>query len=369
MVILYARVSTQEQAERELSLPAQMRALRKLAADSGQQVLAEYQDVLPGRSFKNRPGLLAAVKHATKTKGVEALLVHRIDRVARNMSDYLTIRAQLRRAGVRIISFVENFDEGPFGTLLENLMAAMSEFYSANLSMEVRKSVNERLARGRWPGGSPPLGYILEHGQLVLDPARASHVRWAFSRWASGAVTCTELANEAYARGLVNRRGNRISGTRWCDLLRSPAYVGKLRSSRGLVQGVHEPLVDNITFTECAAVFAKRRAIGPARVRRRFILSRLVICPTCSRFLRGEETVKPNGVHYRYYRCHTTACHRRHHADELEAAVLRLVSPGKRTDDALQDVSRIELVDEEPVVRLMTSWNSGRSDLEVNRTT
>jgi hypothetical protein len=61
-VILYARVSTGEQAERDLSIPAQFRALRALAVGHGWAVAAEFQDVGTGRRLKERPGIMAAVR-------------------------------------------------------------------------------------------------------------------------------------------------------------------------------------------------------------------------------------------------------------------------------------------------------------------
>jgi site-specific DNA recombinase len=103
-VILYARVSTGEQAERDLSIPAQFRALRKLAADRGWAIAAEYQDVGTARGLKERPGLMAAIRMASENKLIEAVLVHRVDRLARNVYSYLTLKTKLRQAGVRIVS-------------------------------------------------------------------------------------------------------------------------------------------------------------------------------------------------------------------------------------------------------------------------
>jgi len=105
-VILYARVSAGEQAERDLSVPAQFRALWHLAAERGWAVAAEFQDVgtcrrlvaergagcpVRGRlrsyvvrlRLKEWPGIMAAIRMASENKLVEAILVHRVDRPER----------------------------------------------------------------------------------------------------------------------------------------------------------------------------------------------------------------------------------------------------------------------------------------------
>jgi site-specific DNA recombinase len=82
---LYAWISTGEQSERDLSIPAQFRALHALAVDRGWALAAEFQDVGTGRQLKERPGIMAAVRMATENQLVEAILIHRVDRVARNV--------------------------------------------------------------------------------------------------------------------------------------------------------------------------------------------------------------------------------------------------------------------------------------------
>src|SRR3989338_4737885 len=110
-VLLYARVSTGSQAKKELSIPAQIRAMRREHSD----VSAVYQDVSSGCSLKNRPGLLAAMRHASRDKHVTALVVHKVDRLARNTYQYLTIKGKLRLYGVNIVSVVEHFEDSPMG--------------------------------------------------------------------------------------------------------------------------------------------------------------------------------------------------------------------------------------------------------------
>ena len=222
-VILYARVSTVDQAERELSIPAQLRALEHYAHERGWSVAATHQDVGSGRSLKERPGLMAATRHARQDSSVDALVVHRVDRLARNTFDYLTLKWKLRKHGVRLVSVVERFESNAMGEFLEHIMAAQAEFYSANLSLEVKKGMEERLRRGKWCG-TLPAGYCKRGDVAVLDPSRAPAIKKAFERWATGTVTCRQLAVELHADGLAQRSGHPLRPGGIAQILKNPFY-------------------------------------------------------------------------------------------------------------------------------------------------
>lgn len=318
-VILYARVSTGEQAERDLSLPAQLRALRRLAEERGWGVATEYQDVGSGKSFRERPGLVAAVNHALRDHLVDAILVHRVDRLARNTLDYLTLKAKLRNGGIRIVSVVEHFESNPMGEFLEHVMAAQAEFYSANLAMEVRKGLEERLRCGKWTG-APPVGYVQESSRLVLDPARAPLLRDAFRRWATGTVTSIVLADELHRQGLVGRHGRPIRASHLCTILKSPFYVGIMVVGGVRYPGSHPPLVTDEVFKRGQEVFRQKQSGGRPRRKLTFVLAGKLFCPGCGGMLVGEEHLKPSGRRYRYYRCHRR-CHRTLQADPIEREV------------------------------------------------
>src|SRR5687767_7181155 len=114
--VLYARVSTDKQAQKELSIPAQLQAMRDYARQRGWTVLQEF--VEPGASGRtaDRPALqkLLALCKGSEPKA-DIVLVHKIDRLARSVYDYATIRALLKQHDIRLASVVENADESVSG--------------------------------------------------------------------------------------------------------------------------------------------------------------------------------------------------------------------------------------------------------------
>ena len=170
--ILYARVSTDKQAEKDLSLPAQLQAMREYAQQHEWTVVEEF--IEPGASATTvqrheLQRLLARVTNGDPT--VDVVVVHKLDRMARNIDDHVAIRAALKRAGVRLASVVENVDESVSGQLIENIMASIAQFYSGNLADEVRKGMRQKVLTGGWPH-LPPRGYV-----VVRNPeGRGTHI-------------------------------------------------------------------------------------------------------------------------------------------------------------------------------------------------
>ena len=152
--LLYARVSTEKQAQKDLSIPAQIKAMRDFAEKQNFKVVGEYID--EGKSAKtiNRPQLKRLLERCKKDK-IDVVLVHKIDRLARNLVDHATIKALLKQRGIRLVSVVEKFEDSVAGQLIENIMASIAEFYSANLGEEVKKGCIEKLRRGGYPGCPP----------------------------------------------------------------------------------------------------------------------------------------------------------------------------------------------------------------------
>src|ERR1035437_6699621 len=156
--LLYARVSTDKQAQMDLSIPAQISAMREYAKTNGWKVVDNFVDEGESARTANRPELKNLLQYCKEHKEVNIVIVHKIDRLARNLVDYGTIKAILKQRDIRLVSVSEPFDDNPVGNLLENIIASISEWYSANLGEEVKKANRVKLSRGEWPH-KPPVGY------------------------------------------------------------------------------------------------------------------------------------------------------------------------------------------------------------------
>src|ERR1051325_1481514 len=113
--LLYARVSTDKQAEKELSIPAQITAMREYARRNGWNVINHFVDSGESARTINRPELKRLIAHCKEQQGIDVVLVHKIDRLARNLIDHATIKVILKQKGIRLISVTERFGDDAIG--------------------------------------------------------------------------------------------------------------------------------------------------------------------------------------------------------------------------------------------------------------
>lgn len=183
--VIYARFSSDNQ--RDESIDAQLRAIRDYAKKNDIIIVSVYIDRAKSAMTDNRPEFLNMVRDA-KEGQFDAVLVHKLDRFARNRQDSIGYRLELKRHGVSLISILEYLDESPESIILGSVLEAMAEYYSKNLSREVRKGMNENAIKGLHTGGLPPLGYDVdpETKKLVINEKEADAVRLIFQMFNEG---------------------------------------------------------------------------------------------------------------------------------------------------------------------------------------
>jgi len=159
--VAYARVSSKEQAEKELSIPAQLEAIRNYCKQKGWKLVHEYIDAGKSAKTDERPEFQRMVAMAKRpNRGFDAIIVHKIDRFSRNRDDHVIYKALLKKLGVTVYSLTEQTDpETPHGFLLEGIMEVISEFYNMNLKNETMKGMKENAKRGYHNGGQAPYGF------------------------------------------------------------------------------------------------------------------------------------------------------------------------------------------------------------------
>jgi site-specific DNA recombinase len=335
--ILYARVSTDKQAQKDLSIPAQIEAMREYAKRSGWKIIGTFIDEGESAKTANRPELKRLIKYCKENKQVNLVIVHKIDRLARNLVDYATIKAILKQKGIRLVSVSEPFDDNPVGQLLENIIASISEWYSANLGEEIKKSNLAKLKKGEWPHQAP-WGYKSVKGEEkrvkhVPDEKTAPLVRQTFELFSTGNHSLKTLSEEMAERGLKTRYGRIISPENIKKLLTNRFYIGKLVWNGKEYKGKHEPIIKPELFYRVQEVLKNRSIDTGEKGKLRFLLRGIACCQVCGQRLTGE--VHPRGS---YYRClpnlHKDKCREPYTPvalldSQLEALYCRLQPPPK----------------------------------------
>lgn len=264
----YIRVSTDNQTE--LSPDSQIKEIRKYAKQHGYIVPNEYifrDDGISGRKAEKRPEFIRMIAIAKqKPAPFSAVLLWKFSRFARNQEESIFYKGMLSRNHIEVKSISEPILDGPFGSLIERIIEWFDEFYSINLSGEVKRGMKERVERGG-AVSIPAFGYDIVDKKYVINPATAPIVRQIFADYLNG-MGALQIAHKLNDMGIRTTRGNLWENRTVDYVLRNPVYIGKIRWNPNgrtrrnyddpnimIVDGHHEPIIDVESFNKVQAVY------------------------------------------------------------------------------------------------------------------
>ncbi len=249
-VALYARVSTVRQAEKDLSIPDQLRQLKAYCEQHDHEIVAEYRENGASATDDNRPQFQAMVEAIQfGSLQVDAILVLTTSRFFRNAVDGGIWRRTLKKAGVDVIAITQETGtpNTPTSNLLGTIFAAIDEHESQMIGFHTARGMKENARKGFFNGSRPPYGYKVERTTddrgnpksiLVPDEEEAKQVRRIFEIYTKenqGAVEIAKMLN----RDSMFRRINKKTGkpTKWNSVevlrvLENTAYIGQYVFSR-----------------------------------------------------------------------------------------------------------------------------------------
>jgi DNA invertase Pin-like site-specific DNA recombinase len=313
--IIYCRVSSKEQIE-GTSLESQELACKEFARSKDIAI----QQVFIGRGesakFADRPELLQLLDYCRRHKNqIDALLVWKLDRLARNVNDHFNVKATLLKYGVQVISVTEPIDSKPEGKLLETILAGFAQFDNDVRAMRSVQGMRQKLQDGLFPW-NPPLGYHAvakrEKKTAPDEPTQPvfNLLQKAWKTFATGAYTKAEMQRLMTNWGIVSRKGAPLAMQSIDYLFRNPYYAGIVVDpwSREEYEGKHRPMVTREEFARVQNVISGRsHAVAHHRERPEFPLRGTVRCHGCKKYMTSSFCRGRNG-RYPYYHCHYGEC-------------------------------------------------------------
>jgi site-specific DNA recombinase len=285
---LYVRVSSKEQVQ-GYSLDAQTRAIESYCTQHDYEVVARYRDEARSARTDNltmRPAFQQMLEDAEAGR-FDVLVVHKLDRFARNILVALETLQRLERLDVGFVSISEQMDFAtPIGKVMLTMLVGLGQFYSDNLAFETKKGKAERKRQGLY-NGLLPFGLKKGEGGLPFpDPETYPGLLLALQLGAEGKSdrAVAEAHNAAGYRTTGNRGRNPFTKDTVCRLLQNRFYLGELPDGNGgWIPGAHQAVLDPELFAA-----AQRGRAGnwsnSARVNRRhrrYALSGLAVCAGC----------------------------------------------------------------------------------------
>ena len=365
-VALYARVSSDRQ-DVDLSVAAQLRALRDYAQKNGYLVAREYVDEAESGRIADRPEFRKMLDEAAKQEApFKEILVWKFSRFTRKREHAVAFKSMLRRRGIRVVSITEQADDTPTGKLLEAIIESVDEFYSENLAQEVVRGMREAASRGFWVASRVPYGYrkvMVQDGAkkrptLEPDPDTSPVVKriFALSEAGRGILDITQTLN---SEGIANPTGRLWSKNGVHIILNNEVYTGTLvwgttakdKAEPVRVEKAFPGIISKAQFQRVNRQMRSRapRRTHPRRVGSSYLLSGLVRCRTCNRALSGQDTKSGK---FAYYVCQSVmkrgsgACNApRLNARRFEEMVVGKIRENVLTESNIRDL--VKLVDEE----------------------
>jgi site-specific DNA recombinase len=318
--VIYLRVSSDQQVDRGYgdegySIPAQREACERKAADLGAVVVREYVDLAKTAKTRNRPRFMAMVDDIERDRDVDFVIVHKLNRFARNAMDDAVIDYRLGEAGAQLASVLEHIDTTPSGKLNHRIHAAFSEYENENLANEIRKGQIEKHRAGGTPFAAP-VGYkhapVEFEGRLinsiVIDDERAPLVQLAFDLYDTGRYSITRLRDTLEEHGLTSRptrkRASRpLSRSGVAHMLGNPYYVGTVVYMGKKAKGRHPKLIDAELFERVQRRLSAQRLAGDRDRKHQHYLKGSLTCDNCgAKLIYGQHRGKCGGI-YEYFSC------------------------------------------------------------------
>ncbi len=272
----YIRVSTDNQTE--FSPEAQLKAIKKYAENNDIIIDDDYifiDEGISGRKADKRPAFQKMIKTAKSTpKKFDVILVHKFDRFARSREDSVVYKSLLKKeCNIRVISITESIEDDKFSVILEAMLEAMAEYYSLNLSDEVKKGMTEKAERGQFQS-SPPFGYKMNDGQLEIVEDEANIIKLIFEKFTSKEMNTLQIVKYINSLGVKTHRGSAFENRTIDYILTNPVYIGYVRWTptgkikRGhatedtiIKKSTHIPIIDENIYDKAQKLIAENKII------------------------------------------------------------------------------------------------------------
>ncbi len=342
---IYTRKSTEHGLELEFnSLHAQREACEayiKSQASQGWQALARrYDDPAYSGGNLDRPALQRLLKDIDAGL-IDVVVVYKIDRLTRSLADFAKLVEAFDAKAISFVAVTQQFNTTTsMGRLTLNVLLSFAQFERELSSERVRDKVAASRKKGKWTGGSVPLGYVSKDKKLIINQSEAKTVRMIFSRYLV-LRSFQKLVDELNQKVVVSKtrqiKGKMSGGIPFtygplAYLLKNRTYVGETGHKGSWFPGEHEAIVDREVFEQVQQLLKNNSVKRTGRRQRNGALLAGLIFDDRGNRMSPSFTVK-RGVRYPFYvssailrgRKSDAGSVTRASAFELEAAILKVL--------------------------------------------
>jgi hypothetical protein len=199
---------------------------------------------------------------------IDVVIVYKVDRLTRALSDFAKLVEVFDRRGVSFVSITQQFNTTTsMGRLTLNVLSSFAQFEREVIGERVHDKIAASKKKGMWMGGMPPLGYDVKDRKLVVNEDEARTVVDIFRRYLA-LKSVRDLQDELAGAGIRSKRRGRPDGT-YCGhklargalylMLQNRIYRGRITHKGNSYPGEHPPIIEQQLWDEVQAVLAQNR--------------------------------------------------------------------------------------------------------------
>ena len=301
LAVVYARFSSHSQGEQ--SIEGQLSEAYKYATAHGYTIVHEYVDRAKSGRSDNREQFQQMLKDTAK-KQFDVIILWKVDRFGRNREEITLNKYKCKKNGVRVEYVAETIPNTPEGVILESVLEGFAEYYSLQLSQNIRRGQAESAEKCQSTGGNRPMGYLTgPDKRFILDPDTAPTVKMIFDMYAAGS-TVTEIITHLNGLGLRNRRGKAFTNNSLYAVLKNEKYTGVYLYKDKRIEGGMPRIVDDDTFWKVQEMLKiNKRAPAHKWSKAEYLLTDKLFCGKCGSGMIGESGTSKTGAKHNYYSC------------------------------------------------------------------
>ena len=324
----------------EQSIEGQRRDCESYAKLHGMTILHEYIDRHISGKTDDRAAFQQMMSDGDK-KAFDAVICWKTDRFARNRYDSAVYKKRLRDNGIEIIYAAESNVEGAEGIIIEGLMEALAEYYSAELAEKMRRGMRESALKGQAVNRCRSLGLTTDQNKkYVIDEKTAPTVRYIFEHYAAG-ESSTSIVEQLNAQGKRTSQGNLFNKSSIPRIIQNEMYRGVYTSKayNVRIEGAIPAIIDDDLWRRAQAMMKINRQLkAKYEPKADYFLSGKLYCGKCGCPMKGVSGHSGgNGEVYRYYACSNPKCNKRNVPKaDLEGKVVRSIRDHLLQPDAME---------------------------------
>ncbi len=315
----YARFSTDKQCSTEV----QLQKITDFCKRNNISLEAIYVDEGLTGTNMNRSGFNDML-NAASSKEFDCVVIYDITRGSRDVADWFNFRKHMAKTGVQVISTQDKIGDitNPNDFLQELLSVGIGQHQVLTTRVKSKDAVSERAKKGKFCGGTAPLGYNIVDGNYVVNEREAPAVKYIFESYANGA-SYANIVDWLRENGYVGKLGQALGKNSLSSILRNERYIGTFSWNKRIVKFMSEwaggkanpdviiienlipQIITNDVWERVQIRMRenKKNTLNKSRVNREYILSGIIRCGKCGSTFVGVTTTSKKGIEYKFYCC------------------------------------------------------------------